>query len=56
MSGDTHHVGDFGVQAIDGGARPVGVQIMGQAHADARVAAIARWVAENVAPLKTESR
>ncbi|HUP94823.1 MAG TPA: amidase [Burkholderiales bacterium] len=31
---------------------PVGVQIMGQAHADARVAAVARWVAENVKPVK----
>ncbi|MGZ5146493.1 MAG: amidase, partial [Burkholderiales bacterium] len=32
---------------------PVGVQIMGQPHADARVAAIARWLAASVAPVKT---
>ena len=30
---------------------PVGVQIMGQPHADARVAGIARWLAANVAPV-----
>jgi Asp-tRNA(Asn)/Glu-tRNA(Gln) amidotransferase A subunit family amidase len=31
---------------------PVGVQIMGQPHADARVAAIARWLAASVAPVQ----
>ena len=31
---------------------PVGVQIMGQPHADARVAGIARWLAQSVAPVK----
>jgi Asp-tRNA(Asn)/Glu-tRNA(Gln) amidotransferase A subunit family amidase len=30
---------------------PVGVQIMGQQHDDARVTAIARWVLENLAPI-----
>ena len=30
---------------------PVGVQIMGQPHADARVAGIARWLAQSVAPV-----
>lgn len=30
---------------------PVGVQIMGQPQADARVAAIARWIAGNVGPI-----
>jgi Asp-tRNA(Asn)/Glu-tRNA(Gln) amidotransferase A subunit family amidase len=35
------------------GGMPVGVQIMGQPHADARVAAIARWVAASVAPVAT---
>jgi Asp-tRNA(Asn)/Glu-tRNA(Gln) amidotransferase A subunit family amidase len=34
------------------GGMPCGVQIMGQPNADARVTGIARWVAENVAPLK----
>lgn len=33
------------------GGMPVGVQIMGQQHEDARVTAIARWVLENVAPV-----
>jgi Asp-tRNA(Asn)/Glu-tRNA(Gln) amidotransferase A subunit family amidase len=33
---------------------PVGIQIMGQPQADARVAAIARWVAESVAPITTK--
>jgi Asp-tRNA(Asn)/Glu-tRNA(Gln) amidotransferase A subunit family amidase len=28
---------------------PVGVQIMGQPHADAQVTAVARWIAENCA-------
>jgi Asp-tRNA(Asn)/Glu-tRNA(Gln) amidotransferase A subunit family amidase len=31
---------------------PVGVQIMGQPHSDARVAAIARWLASSVAPVQ----
>jgi Asp-tRNA(Asn)/Glu-tRNA(Gln) amidotransferase A subunit family amidase len=31
---------------------PVGVQIMGQPHGDARVAAIARWLASSVAPVQ----
>ena len=31
---------------------PVGVQIMGQPHADARVTGIARWLAENVSPVQ----
>ena len=30
---------------------PVGVQIMGQQHEDARVTAIARWMLENLAPV-----
>ena len=34
---------------------PVGVQIMGQPHADARVTAIARWLADNVAAVKIVS-
>ena len=33
---------------------PVGVQIMGQLHEDARVAGIARWLAANVAPVKVD--
>jgi Asp-tRNA(Asn)/Glu-tRNA(Gln) amidotransferase A subunit family amidase len=33
---------------------PVGVQIMGQPHADARVAAIARWLGASVAPVKLD--
>ena len=33
---------------------PVGVQIMGQPHADARVAGIARWLAQSVAPVKMD--
>jgi len=36
------------------GGLPLGVQIMGQPHADARVAGIARWLAENVAPIATD--
>lgn len=39
------------VPLIAVGGMPVGVQIMGQPHADARVAAIARWIAANVAPV-----
>jgi Asp-tRNA(Asn)/Glu-tRNA(Gln) amidotransferase A subunit family amidase len=30
---------------------PVGVQVMGQQHEDARTTAIARWILENVAPI-----
>jgi Asp-tRNA(Asn)/Glu-tRNA(Gln) amidotransferase A subunit family amidase len=30
---------------------PVGVQIMGQLHEDARVTSIARWLAASVAPV-----
>ena len=33
---------------------PVGVQIMGQPHADARVTALARWLADHVPPVKAE--
>ena len=33
---------------------PVGVQIMGQPHADARVAGIARWIGTSVAPVTVE--
>jgi Asp-tRNA(Asn)/Glu-tRNA(Gln) amidotransferase A subunit family amidase len=33
------------------GGMPCGIQIMGQPHDDARVTAIARWVAENVEPI-----
>ncbi len=33
---------------------PVGVQIMGQLHEDARVAGIARWLAANVAPINVD--
>ena len=36
------------------GGMPVGVQIMGQPHADARVTGIARWLAANVAPIKVD--
>ena len=35
---------------------PVGVQIMGQLHADARVTAVARWIAASVAPVKIKAR
>jgi Asp-tRNA(Asn)/Glu-tRNA(Gln) amidotransferase A subunit family amidase len=34
------------------GGMPCGIQVMGQPRDDARVAAIARWVADNVEPLK----
>jgi hypothetical protein len=30
---------------------PVGAQLMGQQHEDARMAAMARWVIEQVAPV-----
>lgn len=33
------------------GGMPVGVQLVGPPHADARVVAIARWVQETVAPI-----
>jgi len=31
---------------------PVGVQVMGQPHEDAAVAAIARWLAEAIPPVE----
>ena len=31
---------------------PVGVQVMGQPHCDARMAALARWIGDHVAPVK----
>jgi Asp-tRNA(Asn)/Glu-tRNA(Gln) amidotransferase A subunit family amidase len=34
------------------GGLPCGVQIMGQPNDDARVTGIARWVAENVEPVR----
>jgi Asp-tRNA(Asn)/Glu-tRNA(Gln) amidotransferase A subunit family amidase len=30
---------------------PVGVQLMGQQHADARITAMARWLIENLPPV-----
>ncbi|MFC7544128.1 hypothetical protein ACFQU2_38455 [Siccirubricoccus deserti] len=33
------------------GGLPVGVQVMGQMHQDARMTALARWLLENVAPV-----
>jgi Asp-tRNA(Asn)/Glu-tRNA(Gln) amidotransferase A subunit family amidase len=33
---------------------PVGVQIMGQPHEDARVTGIARWLAATVAPVAVD--
>jgi Asp-tRNA(Asn)/Glu-tRNA(Gln) amidotransferase A subunit family amidase len=33
------------------GGMPVGAQLMGQQHEDARMAAMARWVIEQVAPV-----
>jgi len=30
---------------------PVGVQVMGQQHSDARMAGIARWILENITPV-----
>jgi Asp-tRNA(Asn)/Glu-tRNA(Gln) amidotransferase A subunit family amidase len=33
------------------GAMPVGVQLMGQQHQDARITAHARWMLESVAPV-----
>jgi Asp-tRNA(Asn)/Glu-tRNA(Gln) amidotransferase A subunit family amidase len=35
------------------GGLPVGVQVMGQQHEDARVTAFARWVLESVPPVAT---
>jgi Asp-tRNA(Asn)/Glu-tRNA(Gln) amidotransferase A subunit family amidase len=29
---------------------PLGAQLMGQRHEDARITAMARWLAENIAP------
>ena len=42
------------VPLIAVGGMPVGVQIMGQPHADARVTGIARWLAANIAPVKID--
>jgi Asp-tRNA(Asn)/Glu-tRNA(Gln) amidotransferase A subunit family amidase len=42
------------VPLISVGGMPVGVQIMGQPHADARVVGIARWLAASVAPVKVD--
>ncbi len=36
------------------GGMPVGVQIMGQPHADARVTGIGRWLAASVAPVRID--
>jgi Asp-tRNA(Asn)/Glu-tRNA(Gln) amidotransferase A subunit family amidase len=36
------------LMSVDG--MPVGVQVMGQQHQDARMTAIARWLMENLAP------
>ena len=36
------------------GGMPVGVQIMGQPHADARITGIARWLAASVAPVRID--
>jgi Asp-tRNA(Asn)/Glu-tRNA(Gln) amidotransferase A subunit family amidase len=33
------------------GGMPIGIQIVGQRHADARIAGIARWLFENVKPV-----
>ena len=33
------------------GGMPVGVQLMGQQHADARITAMARWLLETVPPV-----
>jgi Asp-tRNA(Asn)/Glu-tRNA(Gln) amidotransferase A subunit family amidase len=37
------------LMSVDG--MPVGVQLMGQQHEDARIAALARWAIENVPPV-----
>ncbi|MGZ5160752.1 MAG: amidase [Burkholderiales bacterium] len=42
------------VPLISVGGMPVGVQIMGQPHHDARVTGIARWLAATVAPVKVD--
>ena len=34
------------------GGMPVGVQLMGQQHEDARMTGIARWLLENIAPVE----
>jgi Asp-tRNA(Asn)/Glu-tRNA(Gln) amidotransferase A subunit family amidase len=33
------------------GGLPVGVQLMGQQHTDARITALARWMMETVSPV-----
>jgi Asp-tRNA(Asn)/Glu-tRNA(Gln) amidotransferase A subunit family amidase len=33
------------------GGLPVGVQVMGQQHEDARMTAIARWISGSIAPV-----
>jgi Asp-tRNA(Asn)/Glu-tRNA(Gln) amidotransferase A subunit family amidase len=33
------------------GGMPVGVQVMGQMHEEARLTALAGWLAKNVAPV-----
>ena len=38
--------------AIEG--MPVGIQIVGQRHADARTAGIARWLFESVTPVSVD--
>jgi Asp-tRNA(Asn)/Glu-tRNA(Gln) amidotransferase A subunit family amidase len=38
--------------AIDG--MPVGIQIVGQRHADARIAGIARWLSETIKPVSVD--
>jgi Asp-tRNA(Asn)/Glu-tRNA(Gln) amidotransferase A subunit family amidase len=42
------------VPLISVAGMPVGVQIMGQPHHDARVTGIARWLAATVAPVKVD--
>jgi Asp-tRNA(Asn)/Glu-tRNA(Gln) amidotransferase A subunit family amidase len=33
------------------GGLPVGLQVMGQQHEDARVTSLARWLLESIAPV-----
>jgi Asp-tRNA(Asn)/Glu-tRNA(Gln) amidotransferase A subunit family amidase len=33
------------------GGMPVGAQVMGQQHQDARMTAFARWILDNVSPV-----
>jgi len=40
-----------GVPLMSVGGLPVGIQVMGQQHEDARVTAIARWLLENATPV-----